>query len=185
MGVSGCGKSTVGRALAQKLSCSFFDADDFHSPENKAKMSAGIALDDIDRTPWLESLSRSIQDWLALESCTVLACSALKASYRRILDGGDRRVLFIYLKLSFAEIEKRLAARKDHFMNKDLLESQFSALEEPERDWNETFENESLENESLAKGTEIAYKDKALTITSRAAPEDIACEIADLLDRSN
>jgi gluconokinase len=175
MGVSGCGKSTVGRALAQKLSCSFFDADDFHSPENKAKMSAGIALDDSDRAPWLESLGRNIQDWLAAKQCPRLARSALKASYRRILGGGDKRVLFIYLKLSFAEIEKRLAARKDHFMSKDLLESQFSTLEEPECAWNESFR----------KGSEIAYRDEALTVTGREAPESIACEIITLLNRSN
>lgn len=154
MGVSGCGKSTVGKALANRLSCAFFDADDFHSEANKAKMSAGIALGDEDRAPWLEKLRQSILDWLASAQTTVLACSSLKESYRRLLK-CDKRVVFVYLKLSFAEVEARLAARRNHFMNKALLGSQFATLEEPQGEW--TIDG-NMQPEEIAAQVEAMFR---------------------------
>jgi gluconokinase len=124
MGVAGCGKSTVGALLAKRLGATFIEADDFHSPENRAKMAAGVPLTDQDRTPWLQRLR---QELVAGKGDHVIACSALKAAYRKIL-AADR---IIYLKGSAALIAKRLAARKGHFFNPNLLESQLATLEEP------------------------------------------------------
>ncbi len=130
MGVSGAGKTTVGCALAQNLSWRFADADDFHSAANVAKMHAGIPLTDEDRAPWLQSLREAIAGWLACGENVVLACSALKASYRDILQ-VDSQVKFVYLHASFDLIAGRLALRQGHYMNPHLLRSQFEALEEP------------------------------------------------------
>jgi gluconokinase len=130
MGVSGAGKTTVGQALAQKLQWRFADADDFHSAANIAKMHAGIPLTDEDRAPWLESLRNAITAWLAAGENVVLACSALKASYRDLLQVSPK-VKFVFLHASFELIAERLAARKGHYMNPDLLRSQFDTLEEP------------------------------------------------------
>jgi len=126
MGVSGSGKTTVGSLLARKLHWSFFDADDFHSVENRAKMSLGIPLTDEDRREWLENL-RAL---LLKTAHGVLACSALKRSYRRILAIHDQ-VHFVYLKGTFEQVESRLKNRTDHYMPVKLLASQFEALEEP------------------------------------------------------
>jgi gluconokinase len=130
MGVSGVGKTTVGQALAQKLRWRFAEGDDFHSAANIAKMHAGIPLTDEDRAPWLQSLRNAINAWLACGENVVLACSALKASYRALLQVGPD-VRFVYLHAGFELIAKRLAARKGHYMNPDLLRSQFDTLEEP------------------------------------------------------
>mgnify|MGYP005815350695 CR=1 FL=1 len=130
MGVSGVGKTTVGEALAQSLQWRFVDADDFHSPENRAKMHAGIPLTDADRRPWLEALHNAIAGWLAAAENIVLACSALKASYRELLLVSDQ-VKLVYLHATFALIAGRLAARAGHYMNPALLKSQFDTLEEP------------------------------------------------------
>jgi gluconokinase len=130
MGVSGSGKSTVARGLGEALGWRFADADDYHSPANKAKMQSGRPLTDEDRLQWLTALAASIDQWLAASENIVLACSALKESYRRILM-KDQRVSLVYLKGSFELIKSRLATRSNHFMNPDLLASQFEALEEP------------------------------------------------------
>jgi gluconokinase len=130
MGVSGAGKTTIGRALAQQLQWRFAEGDDFHSAANIAKMHAGIALTDQDRAPWLQSLRKAITGWLAAGENVVLACSALKAAYRQILLVSPE-VKFVYLRGSFDLIAKRLALRHGHFMNPDLLKSQFDTLEEP------------------------------------------------------
>ncbi len=130
MGVSGAGKTTVGQALAQKLQWRFAEGDDLHSAANIAKMHAGIPLTDEDRAPWLQSLRQAITVWLAAGDNVVLACSALKASYRDLLRVSPD-VRFVYLHASFEVIAKRLAARKGHYMNPDLLRSQFDTLEEP------------------------------------------------------
>ena len=130
MGVSGSGKSTVGRLLANDLRWDFYDGDDFHSPENKAKMAMGIALTDEDREPWLNSIRELILDCSQKGKDAVIACSALKESYRSILQ-VDNFVKFVYLKGSFDQIRQRLNDRKNHFMSSDLLADQFATLEEP------------------------------------------------------
>jgi gluconokinase len=130
MGVTGAGKTTVGRALAAELGWKFCDADDFHSAANIARMRAGIPLTDADRASWLQALHDAIAGWIASGQPIVLACSALKASYRKQLVIGPE-VKLVYLRGSFALIAKRVASRPDHYMNPNLLLSQFEALEEP------------------------------------------------------
>jgi gluconokinase len=132
MGVCGCGKTTVGRLLAETLGYQFYDADDFHSPENKRKMNQGIPLTDEDRLPWLASLRHQLRECDHAGESAVLACSALRAQFRRDLADGIPDMAFIYLKGSKEVIAERLAVRKDHYMNPNLLDSQFAALEEPE-----------------------------------------------------
>jgi gluconokinase len=131
MGVSGCGKSSVGRALARSLEWDFYDADDFHSPGNIVKMTSGIPLDDSDRAPWLASLHDLISSSLKADNPGVLACSALKERYRRILLEGNDGVQTVYLKGSYELVWSRMEKRTDHFMKPHMLKSQFGALEEP------------------------------------------------------
>jgi gluconokinase len=132
MGVSGCGKTSVGKALAAHLGWTFYDADDFHPAANKAKMAAGIPLDDTDRAPWLRTLHDLLADQLADGAHPILACSALKQSYRDELLDGNRGLKVIYLKGSFDLIWVRMKARKHHYMKANMLKSQFTALEEPQ-----------------------------------------------------
>jgi gluconokinase len=131
MGVSGSGKTTIGKALAKKLGWDFYDADDFHTSENKAKMRAGIPLNDNDRVPWLVSLHALISNCLRENKNGVLACSALKESYRHILQSGNQDLLIVYLKGDYDLIWGRMMARSDHYMKPEMLRSQFEALEEP------------------------------------------------------
>ncbi len=130
MGVSGSGKSTIGRMLAKRLGCVFLDGDRFHSADNKAKMKKGIPLDDNDRIPWLQELNRVINQHIEKDESLVLACSALKEAYRHVLGESDD-VAYVYLKADFQTIRKRVERRKHEFMNPHLLESQFETLEEP------------------------------------------------------
>ena len=132
MGVSGAGKTTIGQLLSTELICSFIDGDDFHPPVNIKKMSSGEALTDADRWPWLEILADKIQEHIQQEQSMVLACSALKKSYREILCVNRKLVQFIYLKGNYATILRRIHSRENHFMTKSLLQSQFATLEEPE-----------------------------------------------------
>ena len=134
MGVSGCGKSTVGAALAAKLGCPFYDGDDFHPPRNVAKMSRGVPLTDADREPWLDRLHNLIREQLARGETAVLACSALKKQYREHLRQGNDSVQFVYLRGDFDLIWQRLKTRRGHYMKADMLRSQFRALEEPDVD---------------------------------------------------
>jgi gluconokinase len=131
MGVTGAGKTTVGRLLAQRVRWRFVDADDFHSAANVAKMRAGIPLTDADRTPWLGAIHDAILKWLATDEDVVLACSALKASYRDILLVSPD-VKLIYLRANIALINARVAERSGSYMNPDLVPSQFETLEEPQ-----------------------------------------------------
>lgn len=130
MGVCGCGKTTVGEKLAERLGCGFSDADGFHPKENVEKMRAGIPLTDEDRWPWLAALRAAIEGWQADGVSHIVACSALKQVYREILSPKDD-VIFVYLKGSAEVIGPRLRARQGHYMNPALLESQFATLEEP------------------------------------------------------
>jgi gluconokinase len=131
MGVTGAGKTTVGRLLAAQLGWEFVDADDFHPESNLDKMRRGIALDDEDRRPWLERLRTE----MARADCgarnLVLACSALKKEYRRILEGGVE-VKFVYLKGSMEQVARRLGFRQGHFADEKILGGQFADLEEPD-----------------------------------------------------
>jgi len=131
MGVSGCGKSSVGKLLAQELGWDFYDADDFHPPENVAKMANGIPLDDSDRVPWLASLHDLISSSLKADKPGVLACSALKERYRQQLMDGNDGVGLVHLKGSYELIWSRMIARKEHYMKPHMLRSQFETLEEP------------------------------------------------------
>jgi 6-phosphogluconate dehydrogenase len=130
MGVSGCGKSTIGVRLSKELKIPFYDGDDFHPPKNVAKMESGLPLNDKDREPWLTSINAFAKNQLKTNSI-IVACSALKHSYRKILE-ENINTSFIYLKGSFDLIQQRLKDRSGHFMPLELLHSQFDTLEEPE-----------------------------------------------------
>ena len=149
MGVSGSGKTTVGKTLAAELGWEFADGDDFHSPQNIAKMHAGIALSDEDREPWLAALAKAIQGWISAKHSVVLACSALKENYRERLVISDE-VKVVYLHGDYELIRRRLAQRHEHYMNPGLLRSQFDTLEEPRN---------------------------AVTVDITQSPEDIASDI--------
>lgn len=131
MGVSGCGKSTVGRALADAMGWPFFDADDYHPPANIAKMANGIPLEDADRFPWLERLRARMAEEADAGRSAVLACSALKEAYRAILRRSAPDVRFVHLRGTPEEILQLMSRRSGHFMKPGMLASQFAALEEP------------------------------------------------------
>ena len=131
MGVVGAGKTTVGRLLAEQLGWQFADADDFHSLANVEKIRQGISLNDDDRRPWLERVRLAITGWIGEDENVVLACSALKHSYRQELAVGPD-VRFVYLKGDADLIARRLRSRQGHFANEQILASQFADLEEPE-----------------------------------------------------
>jgi gluconokinase len=131
MGVSGCGKTTIGKLTADKLGVPFFEGDEYHPQQNIKKMSHGIPLTDEDRDLWLESLAQLIQRELDLGVSGVLSCSALKDKYRQRLRVDPYKVRFIYLRGSYDLILRRLQNRSDHYMPTQLLTSQYEALEEP------------------------------------------------------
>jgi gluconokinase len=149
MGVVGAGKTTVGRLLAEQSGWAFADADDFHPPSNVEKIRQGISLNDDDRKPWLDSLRKAIIAWIDEHRNVVLACSALKRSYRQELAVGPE-VRFVYLKGSADLIAERLRARQGHFAGEQILASQFADLEEP---------------------------NEAVTVQIAATPEQIVAEI--------
>lgn len=155
MGVSGSGKSTVGKLIAQKLGAHYAEGDSFHPPENVEKMRHGHPLDDKDRAPWLAAMAQAIRDWNAKGETVVLSCSALKRRYRDVLrTGGDVR--FIHFAGDKALIAKRLANRKGHYMPASLLDSQFAALEPP-------------------------GEDEAITVGIDGTPAEIAAKVLDRL----
>ena len=129
MGVSGCGKTTVGERLSEVLGWPFDEGDRFHPAANIAKMSAGIPLEDADRWPWLEILAARIAAKEAAGTASLLSCSSLKRRYRDLLRTGAPRVFFLHLHGDRAVLAARLAARRDHFFPPRLLDSQFAALE--------------------------------------------------------
>jgi carbohydrate kinase (thermoresistant glucokinase family) len=136
MGVSGSGKTTVAKLLAETSGWQFQEGDTLHPPENVKKMSAGIPLTDADRLPWLRKIAEVIDGWRARGESGVVTCSALKRSYRDIIIGDRPEVRLLYLKGSPDLIRRRMAARHGHFMPTTLLDSQFSILEEPSPDEN-------------------------------------------------
>ena len=152
MGVAGSGKSTVGARLAQALGGSFHDADDYHPPENIAKMASGEPLNDQDRAPWLKRMREEIVDPAPGGQLTLLACSALKDAYRKQLGVGTGGVALVYLKGDQGTLQRRLDGRDGHFMKAAMLASQLATLEEP------------LESESL-------------TVSIERSPEQIIDEI--------
>ena len=127
MGVAGVGKTTIGEALATALGARFIDADDYHPPENVAKMKAGVPLQDVDRWPWLQKLNSILKD----EQKAVLACSALKAVYRQQLAEGIRDFRTVYLHGTPALIRERMKTRQHRYMPAALLDSQLATLEPP------------------------------------------------------
>ena len=131
MGVSGSGKTTIGKMIASRLGLAFRDADEFHPAANIAKMSAGHPLTDEDRWPWLKAIAAWIDGFRKADACCVVTCSALKHAYRTALKDGHEDVLIVYLKGDIATIGARMAKRKHHFMPTALLKSQFATLEEP------------------------------------------------------
>jgi gluconokinase len=130
MGVTGSGKTTVSTLLAARLAWLFADADDFHSAANKEKMHKGIPLTDADRLPWLAAMHEQIAKWIASKQSAVLACSALKRSYRQQLWTGPE-AKYVYLRGSYELIAERLRTRKGHFADEHILAGQFADLEEP------------------------------------------------------
>jgi gluconokinase len=134
MGVSGCGKTTIGEMLAERIGSSFADADSFHSQANKDKMHQGIPLTDDDRWPWLKAIRAAIVEKQGKGEAAVFACSALKRVYRDILRDGDKDVTFVYLKGTEELLRERLKTRKGHFFDPSLLKSQLDTLEPPGAD---------------------------------------------------
>jgi gluconokinase len=134
MGVSGSGKTTIARGVAQRMGWRLIEGDSFHPPANVAKMHAGTPLTDDDRWPWLRAIAHEIDAMRARGEFAVVACSALKRSYRDILIGPRKDVVLVYLQGSKQLIAGRLAARQGHFMPPALLDSQFATLEEPGAD---------------------------------------------------
>jgi gluconokinase len=134
MGVSGAGKTTVGRLIAAALNARFIEGDAFHPPANVDKMRRGLPLDDADRAPWLAALGELLRSYDVRGLTAVLACSALKRAYRDALRAGAPDARFVFLKGKEAQIAERLKARAGHYMPATLLASQFAALEEPAAD---------------------------------------------------
>jgi carbohydrate kinase (thermoresistant glucokinase family) len=132
MGISGCGKSTIGGLLAQRMGMRFVEGDSYHPPENVAKMAAGNALNDDDRLPWLHSMAADIKQWSEKGVPAVLSCSALKKSYRSILSGGSVSVRLIHLHGKADIVRSRMQLRRNHFMPASLVESQLATLEIPD-----------------------------------------------------
>lgn len=129
MGTMGCGKSTIGEGLAQRINAAYLEGDDFHPEVNKVKMAAGTALNDDDRLPWLKALSEAMRD---SSGKVVTSCSSLKRSYRELITtAASEPVLFVHLAGSRALLSSRLSNRQGHFMNTELLDSQIDTLEPP------------------------------------------------------
>ncbi|MEP0073098.1 MAG: gluconokinase [Marinomonas sp.] len=134
MGVSGCGKSSIGEGISSYLSIDYIDSDTYHPASNVEKMKNGIPLTDEDRKPWLDTLNKLATECIEKKQSIVIASSCLKPSYRKRLQQNiEEKVVFIYLKGSFEKINERMKQRKDHyFSGEDMLKSQFASLVEPE-----------------------------------------------------
>lgn len=141
MGVSGCGKTTIGKLLSQKIAVPFFDGDDFHSAANVEKMKAGEPLNDEDRSDWLQKINEFAFEQQQLNGA-IIACSALKEKYRIVLNNGIAKPVWIFLQGSYQIIFQRLQNRQGHYMPATLLQSQFSNLEIPANTVSINIENE-------------------------------------------
>lgn len=161
MGVSGCGKSSVGAAIAALCQGRLIEGDTFHPPANIAKMSAGIALDDADRAGWLQRLGQELHAAVAAGEKPVLTCSALKRSYRDILRTAVPTLGFVFLELTRAEAAQRVAHRPGHFMPASLIDSQFATLEVPTGEANTLTLDGSLSVDKLAEQAN-AWLEKAI-----------------------
>ena len=131
-GVSGVGKTTIGKLLSENMGWTFYEGDDYHTDVNLAKMRNGTPLTDDDRSPWLDALRTKISEIVLHEKDAVLSCSALKESYRMRLGSGLKDIVFVYLRGDYQLVRNRISARVGHFMSADLLVSQYSDLEEPQ-----------------------------------------------------
>jgi gluconokinase len=168
MGVSGSGKTTIARQLAQSLNYVFLDGDDLHSAANIAKMSAGVPLEDADRAPWLDAIAAWMRHELADGRSGVVACSALKRVYRERLRQAGPAVRFVYLEVEYDELAQRMRAR-DHFMPPELLGSQLATLEAPDRD------EQALRVD--ANGTVADVVARVLQGLSRKRPQDPRAQV--------
>ena len=134
MGVCGCGKTTIGRKLAERLDAAFIEGDELHPVSNKDKMAAGVPLDDADREPWLDAIAAKAAELLSDISCVVVSCSALKRSYRDRLRTADGKVKLVHLTGTRPLLQSRMNERRGHFMPAGLLDSQLATLQVPEAD---------------------------------------------------
>ena len=134
MGVCGCGKTTIGRKLAERLDAAFIEGDELHPVSNTDKMAAGIALDDADREPWLDAIAAKAAELLTCAPCIVVSCSALKRSYRDRLRMVDDDLKLVHLSGSKSLLQSRMNERRGHFMPAGLLDSQLATLQVPEAD---------------------------------------------------
>lgn len=134
MGVCGCGKTTIGRKLADRLDAAFIEGDELHPAGNKNKMAAGIALDDADREPWLDAIAAKAAELLPGAPCLVVTCSALKRSYRDRLRVADDDLTLVHLTGAKSLLQSRMSERRGHFMPAGLLDSQLATLQVPEAD---------------------------------------------------
>lgn len=151
MGVSGCGKSTVGSLMGEQLNMSFHDGDDLHPAANKAKMAAGIPLDDDDRKPWLEEIGRTFRTQAEHGAPAIIACSALKRSYRDLLRSHVPDVVFVHLNGDRSTLLERMAARDHEFMPISLLDSQLNTLEPLGQDENHLLADITLNPAALVE----------------------------------
>lgn len=151
MGVSGCGKTSVGKALAEELHCPFYEGDEFHPGENINKMTQGTALSDSDRLPWLHAIHDHMLNLEGRGERGVYSCSALTESYRQILRGALDNVQFVFLKGTFETLRDRLSNRRAHFMSPTLLQSQLDTLQIPHASFSVSIELSisSIVNETL------------------------------------
>ena len=131
-GVSGVGKTTIGKLLSENMDWTFYEGDDYHTNVNLAKMRNGTPLTDDDRWPWLDALRTKLSEIVLHEENAILSCSALKESYRTRLGSGLKDIVFVYLRGDYQLVRNRISERVGHFMSADLLASQYSDLEEPQ-----------------------------------------------------
>ena len=134
MGVCGCGKTTIGRKLAERLDAAFIEGDELHPVTNTDKMAAGVPLDDQDREPWLDAIAAKAAELLSGAPCVVVSCSALKRSYRDRLRTADHNLVLVHLAGSRSLLQARMNERRGHFMPAGLLDSQLATLQVPEAD---------------------------------------------------